>query len=142
MATKRGLKRRYRRAERGQSLVEFVLVLPVFLVLLFAIIDFGMGFHAWITVTNASREGARIGAVGASTAEIENKVRSSASSLDQAKLSVTVTNAQGAAGDPVTVDVAYQYDLITPLSNVLTLVGGGGIGSSLTFTATTQMRLE
>ena len=142
MMTKKVLKSRYGRAERGQSLVEFVLVLPVFLLFLFAIIDFGMGFHAWITVTNASREGARIGAVGATSAEIENKVRSSASSLDQNKLSVAVTNAQGAPGDPVTVDVSYRYDLITPLSNILNLVGGGGIGSSLTFTANTEMRLE
>ncbi len=140
--TKRVPRRRHGRGERGQSLVEFVLVLPIFLLLLFAIIDFGMGFHAWITVTNASREGARIGVVGASETEIVNKVMSSASSLDPGKLSVTVTNAQGASGDPITVDVSYQYDLITPLSNILTLVGGGGIGSSLTFTAKTEMRLE
>ena len=51
--------------ERGQGMVEFVLVLPIFLLLVFAIIDFGMGFHAWLTVTNSAREGARIGAVRA-----------------------------------------------------------------------------
>ncbi|MCH8921013.1 MAG: pilus assembly protein, partial [Chloroflexi bacterium] len=50
-----------RNGEKGQSLVEFAMVIPIFLILVFAIVDFGMGFHAWITVTNAAREGARIG---------------------------------------------------------------------------------
>lgn len=138
----KGLKRRLSKGERGQSLVEFVLVLPIFLVLLFAIIDFGMGFHAWLTVTNSAREGARLGAVQASSSEIESRVRATAGTLDQDKLTVTVTNAQGASGDPVSVDVSYHYDLITPLSSILGLVGGSSIGSSLTFSAHSEMRLE
>ena len=85
--------------ERGQAMVEFVLVVPIFLVLIFGIVDFGLGIHAWLTITNASREGARMGSVSASAAEIESRVRATSSSLDQSQLTVVTTNAQGTSGE-------------------------------------------
>jgi len=42
-------------SERSQSVVEFVLVLPIFLVLVMGIIDFGMGFGAYVQLRNAAR---------------------------------------------------------------------------------------
>ena len=148
------LKRGNNKGERGQSLAEFVLVLPIFLILVFAIIDFGLGFHAWLTVTNSAREGARLGSVRAAAGgacdndpspqatNIDCRVRETADSLDQANLSVTITNAQGNPGSSVVVDVDYDYDLITPLDSVLGLISGGSIGPTLTFTSTADMRLE
>jgi len=133
---------RPRKAEDGQSLVEFTLVLPIFLLVLFAVVDFGMAFHAWITVTNSAREGARIGAVRASGAEIEQRVRDTATSLDQANLSVAVTNAEGQPGGSVVVDVSYDYSLMTPLADLLNLVSGGTIPSTLSLSSTADMRLE
>ncbi len=130
-----------RNGEKGQNLVEFAMVVPIFLILVFAIVDFGMGFHAWITVTNASREGARIGAVGADTATIEARVVDTASSLVEDDLAITVVNAQGPPGESVSVDVEYDYELITPLSNVLGLFGGG-LGSPITFHSESEMRIE
>ena len=68
-----------------------------------------MAFHAWITVTNSAREGARIGSVHAPAATIEQRVRIRPTSLDQANLSVTVTNADDQGGQPgesVVVDVS------------------------------------
>ncbi len=47
------------RSEAGQSLVEFALVLPVLLLLLLGIIQFGAVFNALITLNAAAREGAR-----------------------------------------------------------------------------------
>lgn len=52
-----------RRSEQGQSLVEFALVLMPLFVILLAIIQFGLIFNAYVTITNASREGARNGTV-------------------------------------------------------------------------------
>jgi Flp pilus assembly protein TadG len=127
--------------EKGQNLVEFAMVVPIFLILVFAIVDFGMGFHAWITVTNAAREGARIGAVGADQATIEARVEDTASSLTEDDLDITVVNAQGNPGESLTVQVDYEYELITPLSNLLGMFGGS-IGESVTFNATSEMRLE
>ena len=48
---------------RGQALVEFALVIPVFLVLMVALFDLGRAVFAYNTLTNAAREGARIAIV-------------------------------------------------------------------------------
>lgn len=133
---------RPRKREDGQSLVEFVLVIPIFLLVLFSIVDFGMAFHAWITVTNSAREGARIGSVRATSGEIEQRVRDTATSLEQANLSVGVTNAEGQPGESVVVDVSYSYSLMTPLADLLDMVSGGVIPATLNLGSTADMRLE
>jgi Flp pilus assembly protein TadG len=53
---------------RGQSLVELALTLPLLLVILFGTIDLGRLFFAYVTITNASREGARYGMTNLDTA--------------------------------------------------------------------------
>ena len=60
------MRRHSRRSSRdvGQSLVEFAMVLPILAILVFGIIDFGMGLRAYITVAQATREGARYASVG------------------------------------------------------------------------------
>ena len=152
------LKRRFHNGEKGQSLAEFVMVLPIFLILVFAIMDFGMGFHAWLTVTNSAREGARLGSVRAPIGgacdndpstkadNVDCRVRETADSLDQSKLTVNVTCSSGTCpgtpGTSIVVDVDYDYDLITPLDNLLGLISGGAIGPTLTFSSTADMRLE
>lgn len=140
------IRNRKGKGERGQAMVEFALVLPIFLLVVFAIVDFGMGFHAWITVSNASREGARIGVVGADAATIEAKVRDTAASLNHDEdLDVVVTNAVdqgGDSGESVKVVVDYDYQLITPLSSIMGIVSGGAIGPSLNFHSEAEMRLE
>jgi len=133
------------------------MVLPIFLLLVFAIVDFGMGFHAWITVTNSAREGARLGAVhppldvasspcyGKASLNqcIQDRVRATADLVDQAtKMTVTVTNANGASGTSVVVKADYQYGLITPLAGLMQFVSGNTIGPTLTFSSTADMRLE
>ena len=139
--TKRFTRRRGE-GEGGQSLVEFTLVLPIFLLVLFAIMDFGMAFHAWIAVTNSAREGARLGSVRAPAVDIEQRVRDTADTLDQDKLVVTVTNAVGQPGESVVVDVSYAYSLITPLADILSMISGGSIDENLTLSSTADMRLE
>jgi len=121
---------------------EFALIVPIFLLLVFAIVDFGMGFHAWITVTNAAREGARLGAVGGTQTEVEDQVYDTSASLDADQMTVLVTNAEGDPGEAVTVDVSYDYELITPLSSILGVVSGGSIGPTIGFTSSAEMRLE
>jgi hypothetical protein len=124
-------------------MVEFALLLPIFLVVVFIIVDFGVGISRWVVVTNSTREGARIGAVGATTGDIADKVAVTSNGL-LAPLDVTVTyvdkNANGAPGDrgdSVVVRSGYQYGLITPLQAFLSLAFG-----SITFNSCTDMRLE
>jgi Flp pilus assembly protein TadG len=151
-------KRGIRKGEKGQSLAEFVMVLPIFLLLVFAIMDFGMGFSAWLTITNSAREGARFGAVRAPpggacdnnpstpATNIDCRVRETADSLDQTKLTPTITCSSGTCpgtpGTSVVVKVDYDYDLITPLDSLLGLISGGAVGPTITFSSTADMRLE
>lgn len=62
-----------RRPERGQTLVEFAIVLPVFILILVGIFDFGRAIYAYHTVLNASREAARQAVVDQTPAHIEDR---------------------------------------------------------------------
>ena len=131
------------RGEKGQALVEFALLVPIFLLLLFAIVDFGMGFHSWITVTNSAREGARLGAVAATEEQIIDRVHDTATLINEdTNMDVLVTNAQGLPGESVVVQVDYDYDLITPLASLVAFLSGDIIGPTLTLSSTAEMRLE
>jgi len=135
-------KRSGRRGERGQALAEFALILPLFLVIVFGIVDFGMAFHSYITITNAAREGARLGVVQASSQQISDKVYATSDLSDEStNMTVTVTNAQGAPGGSVVVKVDYEYDLITPVGGLLGFFGGS-LGPSIAMSSTADMRLE
>ncbi|HEX2947182.1 MAG TPA: TadE/TadG family type IV pilus assembly protein [Clostridia bacterium] len=106
------------KTQKGQSLVETALMLPVILLLLLGIIDFGLLFNNYMVVSNASREGARTAAIGSTDAQITAAAGNAAASLDPAKLTITITpdEATGrASGTPVTVTVKYQYSMITPV---------------------------
>jgi Flp pilus assembly protein TadG len=62
--------------ESGAELIEFALVLPVFLLVTVGIIDFAFVFQQYNVVTNAAREGARLAAVpDATTVDVENRVK-------------------------------------------------------------------
>lgn len=63
------------RSERGAELVEFALVLPLLLLLGLGICDFGLLFQRYEVVTNATREGARAGAVGLTQQQIEDVIK-------------------------------------------------------------------
>ena len=60
---------------RGQSLVEFALVLPIFAIMLFGIIDFGRYVYTANTLGNGAREAARIGSVGNRPPECDGLAR-------------------------------------------------------------------
>jgi len=100
--------------EKGQTLTEFALVLPILALLLFGVIQFGIVFHQYVTLTDAVRAGARQGAVGRHVSDpagdAEDRVRESAGDLDQSKLSVTVTSSWE-QGEDVTVSASYPYDI-------------------------------
>ncbi|MFN0147609.1 MAG: TadE family protein [Dehalococcoidia bacterium] len=142
--------RNWRNGQSGQALVEFSLILPVFLMLLFGLVDFGRGFYTWQLVTNAAREGARAAAVQSDSAGVDAKLYGSFCSawptpsscaLDTTKMTVTKTNIQGARGQQTTVVVAYTFNFVTPIGPLLALFGGSNI-SAPTISATTSMRLE
>ncbi len=103
------------RSERGQTMAEFALVLPILCIVLFGIIQFGLLYKDYVTLTDATRTGARKAAVSRREADPVGatvaKVESAASGLDLAKLNVTVTAAAWEHGADVTVKTTYPYDI-------------------------------
>jgi len=105
-------------------MVEFALVVPLLLVVLFGIIQFGVVYNDYITLTDATRVGARKAAVSRRDANpvgaTVDKVESSATGLDLSKLDVTV-DAVWEHGEDVTVAATYPYDI-----NLLGIVVASG----------------
>ncbi|RDU94554.1 TadE/TadG family type IV pilus assembly protein [Trinickia dinghuensis] len=129
-----------RRKQKGAALVEFAIVLPLLLLVVFGIIEFSLAIYDKAVITNASREAARAGIVLASpkptTAQIQQvatnycssylvSLGSSANTCPAAN--VSVSGAQGTFGSPVTVTVSYTFapiglgKLIAPLTGPLTM---------------------
>jgi len=102
------------RNQRGQTMTEFAMILPVFALLLFGIIQFGIAFNHYLTVTDAARVGARKAVVSRTATNPNGQtiaaVRNSAANLDQAKLNVTVTTTW-TQGTDVTVSASYPYEI-------------------------------
>lgn len=157
--------RKVRRREEAQSLAEFALILPIFLILVFGIIDFGMGLRAYITVAQATREGARYGTVGnqagtftaggsgdcngSTSTSIVGRVCSTMNGLDLTDLqSVTATCPATATtppcnpGDGIQVQAQYRYYYITPVRTLVNVLAGGTMPGYITVSSTTTMRQE
>ncbi len=98
-------------------MVETALVLPIIVLLLMAIIDFGLLFNNYIVLSNASREAARKAAVGATNAEIVSTVDALTGTLDDTLRTVTITPDASLRkhGVQVTVAVRYESRLVTPI---------------------------
>jgi len=118
-------------------MVELVLVLPVLALVLVGIIQFGTLYNRYVTLTDATRAGARVAAVSRSATDpvsvTTQAVGDSASNLDQSKLGVTVSpSTPWSAGGQVTVTVTYPYSI-----NLVGIVVKAG-----TLTSTTKERIE
>ena len=127
---------RIRHEEKGQTATELALVLPVFCLLLFGVIQFGIVFKNYVTLTDAVRAGARTAAVSRLDPQkltvIEASVRRSATGLDEpcnsgAGLCVSVTAPAWEHGKDVTVEAKYPYKI-----NLLGFVAAEGYLTSAT----------
>jgi Flp pilus assembly protein TadG len=121
------------RKEHGQTMTEFALVLPLLALLLFAVIQFGIVFNNYLTVTDAARAGARKAAVSKNepdpAAAAEEAVRGSAENLDQDELEVAVGASPGwEHGADVAVSASYPYEI----SLIGVVVASGELTSTTT----------
>jgi Flp pilus assembly protein TadG len=100
------------KSQRGQSLVEFALILPLFIVVLFGIMEFGRLWEMTNLITSASREGARVAAIsGTSQSQAINAAQNvlSAANINDATISVSGPN----SSNEVSVTVSINYEPIT-----------------------------
>jgi Flp pilus assembly protein TadG len=108
------MKRISLKKQDGQSVTEFALVLPILAFLLFAVIQFGIVFNNWVQLTDATRAGARKGAVSRHlpnpAAACTGAVRASATNLKASDLTATCTSTWQPGAD-VTVNATYPYSI-------------------------------
>ena len=102
------------RSERGQSMTEFALVLPLLVLILFSIIQFGIAFNHYISLTDAVRAGARKGAVARQLSDPSGatiaSVRAAATDLKPSDLQISVESSWN-PGEEVIVTASYPYKI-------------------------------
>jgi hypothetical protein len=140
--------------QNGSALVEFAFVLPLLLIIVFGIIEFGVMFYDKAVITNASREGARAGITGVANSDIEdivkdyckfNLINLSNNDFDPAAdpyddISISKDDSSIDGSKVLTVRLEYRYDLLlgsifkfyTPYTTIL----------NTTISAETVMRME
>jgi Flp pilus assembly protein TadG len=117
--------------EKGQTMVEFILVLPVLLIVLFGIFQFGIAFKNYISLTDAVRAGARTAAVSrytvdpVATTKARVKTASDLSGMADSDVNVQSTWLHG---DDVVVTAQYPYRI----SLLGVVVASGDLTSSTT----------
>ena len=109
--------RNQRCGSKGQSLVETAIVLPIVLLLIMGIIDFGLLFNNYILISNASREGARKASLGGTDTEIVQTIQNMTTTLNLSNMAITIYPAYASRGHgaQVKVTVSYKSPLITPI---------------------------
>lgn len=122
---------------KGQALVEFAIILPLLLLIIMGIVEFGMMLNSYLTIRNDSREAARAGIVGSSYTEMRDLIISISPNLDVNNLAVSVSPSDGnrKSGDTLTVIVTYKYHFTMPIiSNIF--------NNDVILNAETSMRME
>ncbi len=138
------------RDERGAALVEFALVLPLLLVLLLGMLEFGKAYNYWIDTTHLANQGARWAVVNrnpgagtlqqyiqgqANTVELRDGGTPSIPAGDEAEVCISFPLGSANVGDPVRVTVSATY-------HWLPFIGDRISATSVTISGSATMRLE
>lgn len=187
-------------AQSGVTLVEFAIVLPIFVTALFAMIEFGFAFNAVLSINRASQSGALVAGQAGSEANadcqilsrIENQLQAPIDRQDVTEVRISRTSSTGSGNlasnvyvrsgtkdcgdhtvpysatstgypesqrcdvlagcptlsparstvDKIAVQITYRYTLVTPMRNLLSLLGGSSSGFDWTFNKRNVSRLE
>jgi Flp pilus assembly protein TadG len=142
------------RDQRGAVIVEFALVVPILLLLVFGIFEFGYMLNRDMIIGNASRDGARVASLNGSAADIRAAITTELNAsgiytqpsdikIDCVLPDGTACNAstdaiytaKAESGSTAVIKVSYTYKWITPLASSL-------FGNDTVLSQTTQMRVE
>ncbi len=115
------------RRQSGQAVAELAILLPVLVLILLGCLDLGRAFSVWLTLANASREGARYACIkpddlGTIVQAVQDEVEAEGLSLDHLHTPDISTPSGTAGGNPVRVTVTYDLPLATSY-----LIGGGSV---------------
>src|ERR671924_19888 len=137
------------RSEEGVALVEFALILPILVLLLFGMLDFGKAFNYWIDETHLANEGARWAVVNknpASSGTLQEYIRQQATTSElrsggtaslpsPVRVCIDFPNGTSNVGDPVRVTLSATYRWLGIITSEVGLTDTTITGSSI-------MRLE
>ncbi len=131
--------------ERGAAAVEFALVVPLLLMLVFGIVDFGYMINRASIVNNAARDAAREGSLHGTQADITAAATSSLNGVPNTTITVSCRKPDGttcgagydtdaAPGGTALVTINYEHQMITPIAFIF--------GDSVNLSRTAEMRIE
>ena len=108
--------RRKFRAQEGQTLVEFALVVPLLLLIVFGIIQFGVAFNDYLSLTDGVRAGARKAAVSRHENDpvgvTKGAIRKAASDLDVSEDTLRIeVESSWRHGEDVVVKATYPFEI-------------------------------
>lgn len=122
--------------ERGASIVEFAIVLPLFLLLIGGMVDFGRMYYTQVMLTNAAREGARAAMYGGSPTARATTAAAGINAPTVTLLTPPCDPAKPGAGNAqVKVSTVFHYSLLKP---AVALFGSNIADPTLTGEATMQ----
>lgn len=137
-----------RSCDRGAAAVEFALVVPVLLIVVFGIIDFGRMMNAQLQVSEAAREGARAATVITGTSDdrqdaardrIAYFTATTIGGVDFDETDSSFCDQAPVRGDINVVTASYRFKFITPVGDIGALFGGGGWGEPITIKSKSVM---
>lgn len=133
-------------SQRGTAAVEFALLAPLFVAVLFAIVEFGLIIYTKSMLAQATREAARFGVVYSTPRRTQDEIKAVVQDyLNQCSLTsgaaITVTGAGGASGSNLEVLVKYTYKFFV-LPQDMNQFLGGSLPTSIDLQADTVMHLE
>ena len=140
-----GLKRLLRR-EEGQALAEFALILPILVILLFGVIEFGKLFNTWLDEAHLANTGARYAVVDSlpGGTNLQQYIRSQADTGELrsgAHVCISFPAGTSNVGDPVKVEVTYTSG--APIvGGIINSIFGGSIPATIKVSGSSTMRLE
>lgn len=110
-----------RHRDRGAAAVEAALVIPILLMIIFGIIDFGRMLNAQLGITEAAREGARVSSFGGDVGDVRDRV-------DRVIDGAIVTSVDGCPSRPdpdndAAVTVMYRFTFVTPVGALASFAG-------------------
>jgi len=103
--------------QRGQALIEMALIMPILILILMGILDFGLIFLQYQQLGQSAWVGGRYASLHSSDASgIETAVREATSGLlNQDHLTVTIDGLGGVPGQKISVIATYHYQFLTPV---------------------------
>jgi Flp pilus assembly protein TadG len=121
-------------SERGAAAVEFAILLPLLLMLVLGIIEFGRAYNAQAALSAAAREGVRVMAISNVTADAKTAAKNTAVALQPGLLDANITfknletgAATCAPGNRISITITYSLSTMTGVAGPFVLTGKGAM---------------